>query len=399
MNEVLNDSAGGEEGADRCGPFRRDANRRQFVGGAAVLLGGIGLGSEPGVAQAADPGPRARPKPPVRIATEEAFVTPEINAATLAYMAGEGRHDEPALAMARTVTAPAIRDGWNRRLTDFGALRLQEMDDAGIAMQILLLSSPGVQIFPADQAVELARRANDTANQLCRSDPRRFAALAAIAPQSPTAAADELTRSVKQLGCRGAMINSHTKGEYLDDPKFWPIFEAAQSLDVPIYLHPREPSPAMAGPFLPPRVTGSIWGYAAETGLHALRLILGQVFDNFPRLQIILGHAGESLPFFADRIDVRYAVELAPGGAKSLKFKPSHYLRENFIITTSGMNWKQPVELCLSVMGPERVMFAADWPFENARDAVTTFDAIGLEDSLARRVYEGNARRVFRLDA
>jgi 5-carboxyvanillate decarboxylase len=399
MNEGADDSAGGDGGGDRRQPRRRDANRRQFVGAAAALLGGIGLVGEPGKAQAADPAPRARSTPLFRIATEEAFVTPEIVTATVAYMAGEGRQDEPALAMARTVTAPAVRNEWNRRLTDFGALRLKEMDEAGIAMQVLLLNSPGVQIFPADQATELARGANDTAHALCRSDPRRFAALAAIAPQSPKAAADELTRAVKQLGCRGAMINSHTKGEYLDDPKFWPIFEAAQSLDVPIYLHPREPSPAMAGPFMPPRITGSIWGYAAETGLHALRLILGQVFDNFPRLQIILGHAGESLPFFADRIDVRYAVELAPGGARPLKFKPSHYLRENFIITTSGMNWKAPVELCVAVMGPERVMFAADWPFENAKDAVTTFDAIGLEDSLARRLYEGNARRVFRLDA
>ena len=386
------------EGVDSDGarPATAKADRRQFMRRATALLGAVGLVGERGLAQAAD---GARTGPVARIATEEAFVTPEITAATLAYMAGDGARDEPALAVARTVTAPAVRNAWNRRLTDFGALRLEEMDAAGIAMQILLLSSPGVQIFAADQAAELARHANDTAARLCRAYPSRFAALAAIAPQSPSAAADELTRSVGELGCRGAMINSHTKGEYLDDPKFWPIFEAAQALDVPIYLHPREPSPAMAGPFISPRATGSIWGYAAETGLHALRLILGGVFDNFPRLQIILGHGGEALPFFADRIDTRYAVELAPGGARSLKFQPSHYLRENFIVTTSGMNWKQPVELCLAVMGPERVMFAADWPFEDASEAVRTFDAIGLDETLVRRVYEDNARRVFRLHA
>jgi 5-carboxyvanillate decarboxylase len=399
MNEGVNDLVAGDARSNDTEPPEANATRRQFVSRGAALLGAIGLASEFSAAQAADPSPHAGAGSVRRIATEEAFVTPAITAATLAYMAGDGRQDEPALAMARTVTAPAVRNEWNRRLTDFGALRLQEMDEAGIAMQILLLSSPGVQIFPTDQAIELARDANDTAARLCRSDPHRFAALAAIAPQSPRAAADELTRCVKQLGCRGAMINSHTKGEYLDDAKFWPIFEAAQALDVPIYLHPREPSATMAGPFIAPRITGSIWGYAAETGLHALRLILGQVVDNFPRLQIILGHGGESLPFFADRIDVRYAVELAPGGAKPLKFKPSHYLRENFILTTSGMNWKQPVELCLAVMGPERVMFAADWPFENATDAVRTFDAIGLDDAVKRRVYQDNARRVFRLDA
>lgn len=365
-------------------------SRREFIAGSTTALGA----AMPAAAQM-----RRRSGGAVRrIATEEGFQTAEIVAATNAYMDGAGAREEPAFAFQRTVVALDVRREWARKLVDVGELRRREMDEAGVSTQILLLGSPGVQIFPAEQAIGFARNANEAAARLCRSDPRRFAHLAAIAPQSPRAAADELTRAVRDLGARGAVINSHTKGEYLDDPKFWPIFEAAQALDVPIYLHPREPSPAMALPFQATRVTGAIWGYAAEAGLHALRLILAGVFDQFPRLQIILGHAGESLPFFIDRIDLRFAVELLPGGAKRLRMRPSDYLRRNFIVTTSGMNWAQPVKLCLDVMGPDRVMFAVDWPFENAVDTVRLFDAIDLDPATRRRVLEGNAQRVFRLD-
>jgi 2,3-dihydroxybenzoate decarboxylase len=153
----------------------------------------------------------------------------------------------------------------------------------------------------------------------------------------------------------------------------------------------------MLQPYADARMTGSIWGFAAEAGLHAARMILGQVFDNFPRLQIILGHAGEALPFFADRIDTRYAIETLPGGAKPLRHKPSYYLKNNFIVTTSGMNWEQPIKLCIAVMGIDRVMFAADYPFEDTVEAVRTFDAAELSDMERRKIYQLNAERVFRL--
>lgn len=332
-----------------------------------------------------------------RIATEETFTTPEVAAATEALITGPGATGEPGFtALGSSVSRRTIVE-WGKQLLDFGDSRRKSMEEAGIDTQILGLFSPGVQIFPPEQGVELARKTNDFIAAQCRRDPARYAALATIAPQAPSAAADELMRAVRELGCRGALINSHTKGEYLDDPKFWPILEAAQSLDVPIYLHPREPSPQMMGPFAEARIMGSIWGYAAETGLHALRMILGQVFDNFPRLQIILGHAGEALPYFVDRIDTRFHVELLPGGAKPLKRKPSAYLRENFIVTTSGMNWDQPIRHCISVMGSDRVMFAADYPFEDAVEAVRTFDTARLSQEERRNVCQTNAERVFQL--
>lgn len=368
--------------------------RRRFLGASAAL--GASVMSAGEARERADDRRRS-PDKLRRIATEEAFALPEVSRATGEYMRSPKAVDEPGLAALFSSVSPKTLGEWGRRLVDLGPLRAAEMDQAGIATQILLMGSPGVQIFEPDEAVALARLANDRMATHCATDPYRYAALATIAPQAPRAAADELTRAVCDLRCRGALINSSTKGEYLDDPKFWPIFEAAQALEVPIYLHPRDPAPAMYKPYADARVCGSIWGYAAETGLHALRLILGGVFDAFPRLQVILGHAGEALPFFVDRIDTRHAVELLPGGARPLKRRPSDYLRNNFIVTTSGMNWALPIRLCLSVMGSDRVMFAADWPFEDAVEAVRTFEQADLNREERRKVLQANAERIFRL--
>ncbi len=159
------------------------------------------------------------------------------------------------------------------------------MDDTGIDMQILSLTSPGVQVFDAATANALARDANDELAAAIASHPDRYAGLAAAAPQDPAAAAKEIERGVRKLGLRGVILNSHTQGEYLDDPKFWPIFEACEALDVPIYLHPNSPPKAMIAPFLEAGLDGAIYGFGVETGLHLLRIIVAGVFDRFPELQ------------------------------------------------------------------------------------------------------------------
>jgi 2,3-dihydroxybenzoate decarboxylase len=331
-----------------------------------------------------------------RIATEESFNIPEISAATGRFMAAGGAAKERGLAALGAGFAPAHGQDWLKSALDLGARREAAMAAARIDMQLLLLSSPGVQIFEAGEARDLAALANERISALQKASPRRYAGLATIAPQDPVAAARELERAVRTLGMKGALINSHTHGEYLDDPKFWPIFESAQALDVPIYIHPRDPSPAMLEPYLAYSLVGPIWGFNAETGLHALKLIMAGVFDQFPRLRIALGHLGEGLPFFIDRIDIRYAVDGSPQRVK-LKHRPSDYLKENFVVTTSGMNYGPSVRQSIEVMGVQNVLFAADWPYEDAVGATAAFDRIPMSRRDRALIYQHNAERVFKL--
>jgi 2,3-dihydroxybenzoate decarboxylase len=357
---------------------------------AAVPIVGAGLAS---VASARS----RRSLQPLRrlIAAEEGFALPETQAATRAYL-GAHPDAEPGLRALMMGFGQDQGRRWFADLVDFKGARENAMDAAGITTQLLLHGSPGVQIFDAAQAAELATLVNDSVAAIARREPRRYAPLATIAPQNPAKAASELERAVRRLGLHGALINSHTKGEYLDDPKFWPIFESAEALGVAIYLHPREPAPAMLQPFLQNSLVGPIWGFAADTGLHALRLIMAGVFDQFPRLQIAVGHLGEGLPFFIDRIDIRYRADGSPSRVK-LKKMPSAYLRENFHLTTSGMNWEPSVRQALEVMGPERIQFAADWPFEDATDAAERFRAMPFTPDVRDRIAYLNAQRLWQI--
>lgn len=363
-------------------------NRRMVLEGAGAL----------GAAVAVDAAAAPVPAAPMRlIAAEEGFSTPETQAATRAWLEANPGGEPGLRALMQGFGAERARE-WFGNLVDFGAVREGAMDAAGITTQILLHGSPGVQMFAPDEGTRLSIVVNDRMAELARRNPRRYAPLATIAPQDPAAAAKELERAVGRLGLHGALINSHTKNEYLDDPKFWAIFEAAEALRVPIYLHPREPSRAMIAPFEAHALVGPIWGFAAETGLHALRLIMAGVFDRFPRLQIVLGHLGEGLAFFIDRVDIRYREDGAPNRVV-LKRLPSDYLRSNFHMTTSGMNWAPAVEQTLAVMGEDRVMFAADWPFEDSTEAAARFRALKLPDRARRKLAYENAERVFRITA
>ena len=340
----------------------------------------------------------ARP-PARRIAVEEGFNIPEIAAATRRLMATR-LSEEPGEAFIFGLTAPppdpAGSPAWMQVITDLGARRLADMDAAGIGMQLLLLSSPGVQIFDRAEACELSVLANDRLAAAIAGHPARFAGLAAIPPQDPEFAAAELERAVGRLGLRGAVINSHTRGEYLDAPKFEPILATAERLDVPIYIHPRAPSPAMVRPYLDHGLPGAVWGYAVEVSLHALRLIFSGTLDRHPRLRLVIGHMGEGIPFFLDRIDTHYANGAGRGfGSRSLDRPPSEYFKSHFHITTSGMNWAPALRLAIETLGIERVLFAADYPFEDARAAVERISAFALSDGDREKIEVGNACRVF----
>jgi 2,3-dihydroxybenzoate decarboxylase len=332
-----------------------------------------------------------------RIAVEEAFVTEEIAREWDRALAS--KFVEPGFRlMGETILgdSPASR-GVHAQLIDLDQGRIADMDACGIDLALLSITSPGVQVFDAVTATSLSTHANDVLAEAIRRHPTRFAGLATVAPNHPQSAVVELQRAASKLGMKGFLINSHTQGEYLDDRKYWPLFEAAQALEMPLYLHPREPAPSMVTPMLDYGLYFAGWGFAVETATHALRLIMSGLFDEFPRLTIILGHMGEGLPFWLKRLDNRYLLQVKIGAVKPLKRLPSEYFLENFLITTSGMMSAPALRLCLDVVGVERIMFAADYPYESAEESVQFMDSVDITPSERQAIYSTNAERVFKL--
>lgn len=353
---------------------QQGVDRRTMLGGATALAGTV-MAS----------GVKAQGRGYRRIACEEGFLSPGV-------LAQNAKSSTPQLSL---ITAEGSTAGLARALVDLDQGRIAGMDADGIDVQLLLLSSPGVQAFDPATATSLAAESTDYASAACAKYPSRFAALAALAPQDPAAAAREIQRAVKLPGIKGAIINSHTNGEYLDGGKYWPIFEAIEALDVPLYIHPREPAGTMNAYMSGPVVGGPAWAYAVEVGTHVLRLIQAGVFDRFPRLRLVIGHMGEALPFWLPRIDNRYKWLLR--GPAPIKRMPSEYIRENVWVTTSGMNYWPQLEMTLKVLGSDRVLYATDYPFENQAEAVGFVEAMPFDARQKKQFFEDNAVKVFRL--
>ena len=274
--------------------------------------------------------------------------------------------------------------------SDLGQKRLAHMDAAGIDVQVLSFGSPGPQAFGAEVAIPMARDANDRLFQTVESHPDRFAGFAALPTADPQAAAEELERCVKKLGFKGTMIHGHQQGSFLDARKYWPIFERAEALDVPIYLHPTVPHPdAMKAYFEGyEELARAGWGFAVDTSCHFLRLVFAGVFDAYPKLKIILGHLGEGLPFAMHRLDDHTRPAAVRRG---LKRKPIEYLQENLLVTTSG-NWYEPAFQCtVAALGVDRILFAVDWPYEANTTGVAFLKRVSLTDSDREKVAHRNA--------
>jgi 5-carboxyvanillate decarboxylase len=337
----------------------------------------------------------------LRIATEEAYAPPELVQRWKALLANGANLDPGFVGQWSYFLGDSPRGkGIVSRLQDLGEQRIRDMDETGIAHQILSLTNPGVQIFDAETATALATAFNDQLAEEIQKRPDRFSGLAAIAPQNPAAAAKELERTVRKLGLKGAIINSHTQGQYLDDPKFWDIFAAAESLDVPIYLHPNTPSSRMYAPFAEWGLEGAIYGFAIETSLHLLRIIFAGVFDRFPRLRLVVGHLGEGLPYWFFRIDFFHAANVATGrypNVKKLQKKPSEYLSEKVWVTTSGMAWEPPILYCQKVLGMDRVLYAMDYPYQFVPAEVRVTDELPISEADKKKLYQSNAESVFNL--
>jgi 2,3-dihydroxybenzoate decarboxylase len=333
-----------------------------------------------------------------RIASEEAFAFPEL-LKRYRTLLDKQPTDDPGFSslwgffLGKSERAIKLVS----RIQDLGEGRIHDMNESGIAKQVISLTAPGVQVFDAATATSLATSSNDQLAEAVRKYPERFAGLTAIAPQDPRNAAKELERGVKALGLKGAILNSHTRGEYLDDPKFWEIFESAEALNVPIYLHPNTPSPAMVGPFLKYKLDGAIYGFAVETGLHMLRIIVSGAFDRFPGLKIVVGHLGEAIPYWLFRIDFMHRLRVLSGTVEKLNKKPSDYVRENFYVTTSGMAWEPAIMFAHSVLGADRVLYAMDYPYQYVPEEVKVTDDLPLSDPDKKKLYQLNAERVFSL--
>ena len=289
---------------------------------------------------------------------------------------------------------------FENKLVDLGSGRIAAMDAAGIDIQVLSLVLPGCEQFEAAEGTAVARKVNDELYEVIKKYPDRFAGLAALAPQDPEGATAELERAVKELGFKGANINSNARGEYLDNKKYWAIFEKAESLGVPLYFHPTIPSPAIIKPYVEygMALCGPPMGFGVEAALHAMRLIHSGLFDKYPGLTIILGHLGEGLPFWLDRIDFFWLKPWSEAENRSrIAKKPSDYVKTNFMVTTSGMNFVPSLIATYLALGADRIIFAADYPFEDSRETVQAVEAMPICDADKEKIFHLNAESLFGL--
>ena len=326
------------------------------------------------------------------ITLEEHYATPD-------FMDGPGRDLRAMSEAARLNPQIAARfANLAERLTDVGEKRIAEMDAAGIDVQVLSLNSPGTEQLLGDEAVNLARNSNDFIERAIERNPTRLAGFAAIPTAVPEAAADELERTVRDYRFRGALINGHCQGRYLDDKFFWPIFERAQELGAPIYLHPTRPpeqvvQTSFVGNF-PPEVTRQLsiaaWGWHIETAVHIIRLISSGVFDHYPKLQLIIGHLGEGLPFMLQRLDHNL-----PTGMTKLNRSFSSYLRGNIHYTFSGFNFLPPFLNLLMEVGVDRIMFSTDHPYASMAEGRAFLDHLPVSPEDKERIAHKNAERLF----
>jgi len=364
-------------------------NRRDFISAASAGAASATIPTMT-VAQDSREGRSGAPLPGAKLRTitlEEHFATPE-------WFAGPGQAFLEELHHTGAWGARILKE-----LPDVGDGRIAEMDAAGIDMQVLSLTSPGVEQADVDEQVAIAREANDFLADAVKKNPKRFAGFAALPVGAPEQAADELDRRVRQQGFKGTLINGHSRGRYLDDKFFSPILERAEALNVPIYLHPTVPpkpvveasyggfSPAVSRMF-----AASGWGWHIETGVHLVRMILGGVFDRHPKLQVVVGHLGEAVPFMLPRLNRNL-----PMGLTKLDRPIGAYLRENVHYAISGFNFPAAFLDLLLEVGPERVMFSVDHPFGSMVEARTFLDQIPVSPTDRERIAHGNAERLFNL--
>jgi len=286
-------------------------------------------------------------------------------------------------------------------LFDLGETRLRRMDESGIDVQVLSHGNPAMHRMEPSVAVPLAKRANDRLHEVVRANPKRFAAFATLGAADPKASADELERTVTKYGFKGAMVHGFTLVDgqrlYIDDRRFWPIFERAQALDVPIYVHPGLPHPAVTEAYYKdyveefPGILTAGWGFTVETATQVIRLVLSKVCETYPKLRFIVGHMGESIPFSLWRIDKA----ISRRGKREVPFRD--LFCEHFYITTSG-NFSTSALLCSAMeMGVDRILFSVDYPYEENLEGTEWMQTVPLGPEDREKILHANAARLLKL--
>lgn len=298
-----------------------------------------------------------------------------------------------------SVLSSAYVHALHARMLDVGDGRLADMDGSGISVQVLSISASPIDKMELSAAQALARDTNEALAGAVKAHPHRYAAFCTLALQDTKTAVLELERCVGKLGFKGVMVNGTVNGQFLDGPKFTPFFEAAQALDVPIYLHPAPPPEAVMDAYfcgLPGHfgflLSTAGWGWHVETGLHSLRLIVSGLFDRFPKLKMIIGHMGENVPFSLARSQSVFA-----RGEWNLKRSLSEYFQEHFWLTTSGYFTTPPFLCMLQVVGADRIMFSVDYPFSPNAAGRKFLDSLSVSSEDLEKIAHGNAEKLLKL--
>lgn len=313
------------------------------------------------------------------IALEEHYFDPDWN-----------NHFDPVHHTARP-SNPLIK-----RMEDLGARRIREMDEAGIDLQVISHGPPGGQGLRADDAVAWTVAANDRLHAAIKAHPARFAGFASLPTDHPEAAADELQRAVQQLGFKGGMLHSLTEGPFLDHKRYWPIFARAATLDVPLYIHPADPQPAVIKAYYGdyakthPMFIRAAWGFTFEAGTQAMRLVLSGLLDAYPSLQLILGHLGETIPYTLARIDEALSRDTPMKNFREV-------FSSHFYVTTSGFFSDPALQCCIREMGIDRIMFSVDWPFISNKMGIDWLNASVLSAIDKAKVFGGTAKALLKL--
>jgi len=288
-------------------------------------------------------------------------------------------------------------------ITNIGESRLKHMDESGIDMQVISQVVPTFKPIPAERQIEIAVGANNRAARTVADRPDRFAAFAALPTGDADAAVSELDRAVGELGFVGGLVNGRADGRFLDHPSLFPVLERAAAFDVPIYLHPGLPPESLRrehykgfSPAISYALGTAPWGWHAETGLHVLRMIAARIFDRLPKLQIIIGHMGEMIPFMLDRAD-----EWLPPAAQreGLQRSVADTFRSHFWVTTSGMFTQPPFQLPHHIIGSDHILFSVDYPFNANRRGRAFLDALPISPADKAKISHLNAERLLKLPA
>lgn len=282
------------------------------------------------------------------------------------------------------------------KLEELGTRRIAEMDAAGITLQVISHAPPGAQGIAPQAATSWSREANDRLHAEIQKHPDRLAGLASIPTADVGAGAKELERATATLGFKGAVIHSLAEGPLLDQRKYWPIFEAAAALDVPLYIHPADPSPSVIAAYYGdyakthPMFIRAGWGYMVEAGTQAMRLVLSGMFDEFPNLKIILGHLGETIPYQIARIDEALARDTPMKNFREV-------FTRHFYVTTSGFFSDAALQCCLAELGVDRVLFSVDWPYASNTLGSEWIQKTALSEPDREKIMAGNARKLLRI--